>query len=305
MKTGYSRVSKRRKRVRRIKRLLQLAIVAGFVVVIYLLFLLFSVIGRTIEGQKETESENVTAQEEMEWEKEEVTEDEVRYFHEGSARQRIDNFARKQGLSLQDYPEEVIEALEKNPETEEFVLNYPLKKDEYERESLVNCLNRSRVPLLLQWDERWGYYKYGSSLIGVAGCGPTCLSMVAIHLLQDARLTPIYMADYAENNGFYVEGSGTAWAFMTSGARQLGLSVWEVSLDESVVTQHLLRGRPIICAMGPGDFTTQGHFIVLVGVKNGKIIINDPNSRIRSEKLWSFDEFKYQIKNMWVYDRGK
>ncbi|MCD8152609.1 MAG: C39 family peptidase [Clostridiales bacterium] len=37
--------------------------------------------------------------------------------------------------------------------------------------------------------------------------------------------------------------------------------------------------------MGPGDFTTGGHFIVLTGIdSDGNVIVNDPNSRINSEK---------------------
>lgn len=70
---------------------------------------------------------------------------------------------------------------------------------------------------------------------------------------------------------------------------------------EELVLRHLQQDRPIICAMGPGAFTESGHFIVFVGTKDGKIMVNDPNSKIRSEQLWSFEDIKYQIKNMWVY----
>ena len=52
--------------------------------------------------------------------------------------------------------------------------------------------------------------------------------------------------------------------------------------------------------MGPGDFTTTGHFIVLTGTKNGMICINDPNSVKNSEKLWDYEQIKGQIKNIWV-----
>lgn len=138
-------------------------------------------------------------------------------------------------------------------------------------------------------------------MIGVQGCGPTSLSMVALHLLQDAKFTPIYITDFAMQNGCYVEGVGTAWDLMTEGARRLGLKVQEVSLVENLVMRHLRQGRPIICAMGPGEFTQRGHFIVLVGVEDGKIRINDCNSKSHSEKLWEFEEFKDQIRNMWAY----
>ena len=52
--------------------------------------------------------------------------------------------------------------------------------------------------------------------------------------------------------------------------------------------------------MGPGDFTTTGHFIVLSGCEDGLIKINDPNSYANSEKLWSYEEIADQIRNLWV-----
>ena len=54
--------------------------------------------------------------------------------------------------------------------------------------------------------------------------------------------------------------------------------------------------------MGPGDFTTTGHFIVLTGVdSNGDIIVHDPNSIKRSKKRWSIDDIMKQTKNLWSY----
>ena len=38
--------------------------------------------------------------------------------------------------------------------------------------------------------------------------------------------------------------------------------------------------------MTKGHFTNGGHFIVLRGVKDGKIMVADPASRSRSEQLW-------------------
>ena len=88
---------------------------------------------------------------------------------------------------------------------------------------------------------------------------------------------------------------------MGSGARKLGLESIEIPLDENRVYSNLEVGNPIICSVGPGDFTTEGHFIVLAGLEDGKIIVNDPNSRKNSKKRWTFDEIKGQIKNLWVF----
>lgn len=106
----------------------------------------------------------------------------------------------------------------------------------------------------------------------------------------------------AEESGFYVDGVGSSWDLMETGAAQLGLEVNSVIYDEEHIVEELESGRPIICIMGPGDFTTSGHFIVLTGVdKKGKIVVCDPNSRINSEKSWPADDLIPQIKNLWSY----
>lgn len=69
------------------------------------------------------------------------------------------------------------------------------------------------------------------------------------------------------------------------------------------ITNALEEGNPVILAMGPGDFTTTGHYIVLTGVKDGKFQVNDPNSRLRSQKLWSYEELEDQIRNIWAISR--
>lgn len=56
--------------------------------------------------------------------------------------------------------------------------------------------------------------------------------------------------------------------------------------------------------MRPGDFTSTGHFIVLVGIEDGKIRVNDPNSRARSQVLWEYDRLESQINNLWSYTAG-
>jgi len=202
-----------------------------------------------------------------------------------------------------EIPEKLLELLEKNPDAKEFVMNYPLKKDLIYEIDLSEHLGKEIVPLLMQWDERWGYTIYGSNVMGLTGCGPTCLSMVLLHLLKDATYTPRYVADFAEENGYYVEGSGSKWTLISEGGKTLGLDVVEIPLDENRMKKNLELGNPVICIMGPGDFTTAGHFIVLTGYKDGKFVINDPNSKTNSERLWSYEEFSGQIKNLWACRR--
>ena len=200
----------------------------------------------------------------------------------------------------EQYPAELLELLNKNPETLEFVYNYPNNKDKLFNIDISGDLKSGKVPLFLQWDERWGYSSYGDSMIAVNGCGPTCLSMVASYILHDSKMNPKWMAQFSEDNG-YISENGTLWALMSQGAKKLGMESIEIPLDENRVLNNLKVGNPIICSMAPGDFTTEGHFIVMTGVKDGKIVVNDPNSRERSEKLWKFSDIEDQIKNMWVF----
>lgn len=185
------------------------------------------------------------------------------------------------------YPEELLELLTTNIETIEFVLNYPEKKNNLPAET-VGETRSGEIPLLLQWDERWGYQNYGDSMLAVSGCGPTALSMVIVGLTENKQATPYQVAQYAEQNGYYVEGVGSSWSMMTDIGSHFGIQGREISLDKDNIQTELESGHPIICAMRPGDFTTTGHFIVLTGMKDGKICVHDPNSKKRSEKLWDY-----------------
>ncbi len=219
---------------------------------------------------------------------------------DSAAVQTVQAFAREQGLTLADWPEDLLVLLDKNTETEEFVLQYPLKKGSRPTYDLSDCLNSTQMPLLLQWDERWGYGEYAGELMGISGCGPTCLSMVCIQLLQDASYTPQYVAAFAEENGYAVKGNGSAWALISEGGKKLGLDVTEIPLDEGRIIRNLEVGNPIICVMGPGDFTTSGHFIVLTQYADGYVKVNDPNSPARSQKLWKLTDIMPQMNNLWV-----
>lgn len=208
----------------------------------------------------------------------------------------------KERLSEEGCPESLLELLEKNPEARDFVLAYEKNKDKEWDRDVSDEVTKGEIPLFLQWDERWGYETYGDDFLAVTGCGPTCLSMVVCGLTGETKWNPYETAQWAEEQGFYVSGSGSSWELMTTGAEELGLVVQEVLFDESHIRGTLEAERPIICAMRPGDFTTGGHFIVLTGVdENGDILLQDPNSPLRSEQHWELDKLMRQMKNLWAY----
>ena len=74
----------------------------------------------------------------------------------------------------------------------------------------------------------------------------------------------------------------------------------ELPLVKKKITTALEEGKPVILAMGPGDFTTTGHYILLWGVEEGGYRVNDPNSPENSGKLWTYEQLESQIRNIWA-----
>ena len=103
------------------------------------------------------------------------------------------------------------------------------------------------------------------------------------------------------DNGYYTSEWGTRWDLMTIGIKSFGIVGKTFALTKENLYNELNSGHPVITSMRPGDFTTVGHFILLTGVEDDKIKVNDSNSKIRSEKLWDYDVIAPQIKGQWSF----
>lgn len=158
------------------------------------------------------------------------------------------------------------------------------------------------VPSLYQTDPEWAEAPYAGGTVAERGCGPTCLTMVYVALTGRADLSPADMCAFAEGSGFAQDGM-TAWTLMTDGAALLGLSSEELPASEGAVREALSAGRPIICSVRPGDFTTTGHFIVLERIDgDGGLVVHDPNSAERSSEKWDVGRVLGQCANIWAFD---
>ena len=218
------------------------------------------------------------------------------WFDRSPTEKLVKAYSEKMHISYGRYPQSLIDLLERNPETMDFVLNYPFRQQEaYD----LSEFSREEVPLFLQWDARWGYGKYGSDVMGITGCGPTCLAMAGYYLTGDTAFTPESVAAFAADNGYYADGYGSSWTLISEGAAELGLTARELPLVKKKMVTALEEGNPIILAMGKGDFTTTGHYIVLTGLEDGAFRVNDPNSRKNSDKLWTYEQLENQIRNIW------
>ncbi|WP_281085657.1 C39 family peptidase [Eubacterium ruminantium] len=206
--------------------------------------------------------------------------------------------------NLSKYPEDLIRLLHKNHETLNYVYDYPANGQKPVNNDIsaeMKDVEAGKVPLFLQWDERWGYMKYGDGYMSNNGCGPTSLSMVVVYLTGDSDYTPAKIAEFAEESNLYVDGAGTAWSLLSEKCTVFGVYAEEVGLDEDAMAEAVTNGHPIVACVGEGDFTTGGHFIVITGYKDGKFTVNDPNSVIRTNKTWDFDTLSKQIDGIWAY----
>lgn len=199
------------------------------------------------------------------------------------------------------YPASFLDALKRNPEIADFVAAYP-DTPQKAFGGIRESERPEKVPLFIQWYKRWGYVPYGQSNVGISGCGPTCLSMVLYSLTGDKNLSPDMLAARAMENGYYVEGVGTSWLFMTDIAVEYGITVSQFpSVELQKIEEVLAQGGLLICAMGPGDFTDEGHFIVIRGLSDRMLTINDPFSKANSRKKWDYSRVAPQVQQVWTY----
>ena len=183
------------------------------------------------------------------------------------------------------YPKILLEMLSRNLDMTDYVLNYLDYKGQVFSND-IGKVTKGKYPLLLQYDTRWGYGMYGDDVIAINGCGPTSLAMIIAGLTGRNDITPYDIATYSYQKGYYT--GGTSWSLFTEGTSKYGIIGTEIPLSKASIINELEQNHPIICSMKKGDFTTTGHIITIVGTKNKQFIINDPNSRERSNELWSF-----------------
>ncbi len=211
--------------------------------------------------------------------------------------------AEMENLREAGTPESLVALYGRNPDARDFVMAYGTEANVSHTIDLTNEISQGDIPLFYQWDKRWGYEEYGDDMMALNGCGPTCLSMVACGLSGSGTYDPLTVAEMAENGGYYTNGYGSSWTMMSELPYQMGLNVREVVFEEAPIRKELESGHPIICAMGAGDFTSTGHFIVLKGVdEDGNIIVNDPNSYTNSSHTWELSEIMPQVRNLWGYE---
>lgn len=137
-----------------------------------------------------------------------------------------------------------------------------------------------------QLDERYANQPYGTDNIGGYGCGPTSMAIV-VSSLTDDMVDPVEMAKWAYDNGYWCSKSGSYHALIPAAAKKWGLPVEGCPATEPQrIVDALSDGKLVVALMTKGHFTSSGHFIVLRGVADEKILVADPASTTRSQQSW-------------------
>ena len=145
---------------------------------------------------------------------------------------------------------------------------------------------QTEVMYFNQLDERYSNMPYGTDDIGGYGCGPTAMSIVVSSLTSET-VDPIAMARWSYENGYWCSKSGSYHSLIPAAAKEWGLNVEGCSASEGQkIVDALSNGKLVVAIMLKGHFTSSGHFIVLRGVKDGKILVADPASYDRSSMEW-------------------
>ena len=216
----------------------------------------------------------------------------------------IDAYAADHGIDPYSYPVEITNILMSNHEALDFVLHYPELAGTQDGPDYPGSIDMSdftplRVPEYYQFDIRWGYKTYAENVMAVTGSGPTALSMVASYLTGNGDMNPAWMAAFAENNNYTMEG-GTNWSLMSDGAIGLGIDVTPITADQDRIERNLDVGNLVVCLMGPGDFTDSAQYIVIVSYSDEGYEIRDPGSPSRTAQTWTFDTLAPQMNGCWI-----
>lgn len=166
----------------------------------------------------------------------------------------------------------------------------------------------------LQKDPRWKDKPYRvpgeSSTVGSAGCGPSCAAML-IETLTGQTFTPEDACEWSIRHGYKALKQGTYYSYFEHQFEDFGISCkmlnWTNTYGKPNHPTHqkalemLREGYYLIACMGPGTWTSSGHF-VLVWWADGKIHINDPNSTSQDRTCGDPYDFRSQVKYYWWVD---
>lgn len=173
----------------------------------------------------------------------------------------------------------------------------------------------------LQTDAKWKGYDYSApgekTNIGEQGCGVTSAAMV-IASLKDSKVTPVTTADWSKKHGYKAKNCGTYYSYFVPQMQAYDLKCSQINnsnllnlSDASAKVYHdkalaeLQKENWLIACVGPGLWTSSGHYMLVYAYDNGNVLIMDPAST-RANKLkntWAL--LSSQVKYYWAVEVPK
>ena len=129
-----------------------------------------------------------------------------------------------------------------------------------------------------QADSRWANKLYTSTnnsnqTMKSSGCGPTAAAIVVSSSI--GSILPPNMANLFVSNGYRTANNGTAWSAFPFIANYFAFDDYKYTTSIDNAINYLRNGYYVIVSCGNGLFTTNGHYIVLVGINNNTLAIFD------------------------------
>lgn len=125
--------------------------------------------------------------------------------------------------------------------------------------------------------------------IAACGCGPTSVAIVSSSILKK-QITPIETTNKLCAMGGCSSGGSYAGSLTQELKTVYGLNARNSNNDQEAINALATSKALVIVNMGPGIFTTGGHYMVLAGVnKKGEVLVIEPGSNARNNKWYSFN----------------
>jgi PKD repeat protein len=148
---------------------------------------------------------------------------------------------------------------------------------------IVNLTNTVlNVARFSQGDSRWAGNTYGNSsyTIQQMGCALSALAMALQY--EGISTDPGALNTLMKNDNDFV-GTGVNWSAATRDASGNALEFHAFrTTDTPFLSQSLANGHPVIVGVNLNDDGVPGHFVVVIGQRNGQFLINDPGHANRT-----------------------
>lgn len=170
------------------------------------------------------------------------------------------------------------ENLEQKVEGESFELQGEIAYNGTKEYPKISLGSYKALTYYSQIDKRWKNKPYTSinkksQTVGSSGCCPTSLAMVIT--ATKGSITPDKLANIFVRYGFRSPNNGTYWSACRWVADVFNIG-YEETKNVNTAIKKLKNNHYVVCSVGNGLFTTDGHYILLTGIKGNNIKIYDP-----------------------------